>query len=414
MIHRLPTLLCLAIFSGAALAEPFAGDIDLPPHNYHSRPLTDRFTRLKDDLEGGRIALDRTSEKAFLQSLLKVFGIPASSQMLVFSTTSLQLRYITPANPRALYFNEDLYVGYIPGARLEIVSLDPEAGAVFYIFDMPRGTEPIRAERSDRCANCHVAADTGHVPGLVVKSVVPGPSGGSLVSYRQEQSGHGIPFSERFGGWYVTGRHSITEHWGNTIGRLSAGNVQRTSITPGQHFDFAKYLVPTSDILPQLLLEHQTGFVNRVVEAGYRARAALAAAPGQLAPAQVAEINDQARLVTRYLFFADEVPLPTGGVEGDAAYKKEFLSTRKPGAGGAALKDFDLRTRLFRHRCSYMIYSPVFTGLPAPMKQAIYRRMSEALSTTRPDPEYAYLPAVEKQFLRGILKSTLPDLPAGW
>jgi hypothetical protein len=411
MIPRLPLLLCLAT---SALAAPFAGDIELPPHNYSSRPLTDRFTKMKGDLEAGRIPLDRTSEKAFVQSLLRTLGIPASSQALVFSTTSLQLRYITPANPRALYFNEDLYVGYIPGARLEIVSLDPEAGAVFYIFDVPRGDQPITTERSSRCANCHVGADTGYVPGLVVKSVVPGPTGGSLVSYRQERSGHGIPFSERFGGWYVTGRHSIADHWGNTIGRMSEGKIQRNAITPGQYFDYSKYLVGTTDVLPQLLLEHQTGFVNRVVEAGYRARAALHADGGQLTPAHTAELTEQARLVTRYLLFADEVPLPAGGVEGDAVYKKDFLSTRKTAPGGASLKDFDLRTRLFRHRCSYMIYSPVFTGLPAVMKQAIYRRMGEALNTTRPDREYTYLSAVEKQLIRGILKATLPDLPAGW
>jgi hypothetical protein len=411
MIPRLSLLLCL---TASALAAPFAGDIELAPHLYSTRPLTDRFTRLKDDLEAGRIPLDRTSEKNFLASFLKAVGVPASSQSLVFSTTSLQLRYITPANPRALYFNEDLYIGYIPGARLEIVSLDPEAGAIFHIFDVPRGEQPIRVERSDRCANCHVGGDTGYVPGLLVKSVVPGPTGGSLVSYRQEQSGHGIPFSERFGGWYVTGRHSIADHWGNTIGRMADGKIQRNPIPPGQDFDFGKYLAPTSDMLPQLLLEHQTGFVNRVVEAGYRARTAMHASGGKLSPAHAAELTEQARAVTRYLLFADEVPLPAGGVEGDAAFKKDFLSTRKPAPGGGSLKDFDLRTRLFRHRCSYMIYSPVFTGLPAQMKQAIYRRLGEALSTTRPDREYLYLSAVEKQLIRGILKATLPDLPAGW
>ena len=31
--------------------------------------------------------------------------------MLVFSTTSLQLSLISPSNPRALYFGEDMYLG---------------------------------------------------------------------------------------------------------------------------------------------------------------------------------------------------------------------------------------------------------------------------------------------------------------
>jgi hypothetical protein len=195
---------------------------------------------------------------------------------------------------------------------------------------------------------------------------------------------------------------------------MSQGKIQRNGITPGQYFDFDKYLVSTSDVLPQLLLEHQNGFVNRVVEAGYRARAAVHADGGRLTPAHIAELAEQARLVTRYVLFADEVPLPTGGVEGDAAFKADFLSARKPAADGASLRDFDLHTRLFRQRCSYMIYSSVFTGLPPVMKQAIYRRLGEALSTTRPDREYAYMPATEKQAIRGILKSTLTDLPVGW
>src|ERR1041384_392816 len=178
MFYRLLPLVLGILTTGAALGQANYEAIDQPPHNYWKRPLKDRFTLLKDDLEAGRVPLDYSSEKAFLISVLRAFRIPASSQMLVFSTTSLQLRFISPSNPRALFFNEDVYLGYIPGARMEIVSLDPEVGGIFYIFDIPRAGEPIRVERSDRCMNCHAGDDTGHVPGLVIKSVVPGPTGG--------------------------------------------------------------------------------------------------------------------------------------------------------------------------------------------------------------------------------------------
>ena len=114
---------------------------------------------------------------------------------------------ISPSNPRALYFNEDIYVGYIPRGRIEIVSLDPELGGIFYIADIPTETRPFRAERSERCMNCHVSDDTRYVPGLVIRSVIPGPGGGSLTAYRRAESGHSIPFDQRFGGWHVTGRH---------------------------------------------------------------------------------------------------------------------------------------------------------------------------------------------------------------
>ena len=410
------SILCLAVALSAtrAFSETSYRDIDAPPHLYRTRTPTDRFTRMKDDIENGRIALDRTSEKAFLESLLAALHVPASSQMLVFSTTSLQLRLISPSNPRAIFFTDDLYVGYIPGGRIEVVSLDPELGAIFHIFDIPPASQPVRIERSERCMNCHASADTGFVPGLTQKSVVPGPGGGSLNAFRQEQTGHGVPFDQRLGGWYVTGRSGIADHWGNTIGRMSAGTLTRQKIEPGTLFDFARYPVATSDILPMLLLEHQAGFVNRVVEAGYRARTDLFLSSGKLDAAQMQELDAQARSLTRYILFADEVPLPAGGVEGSAAFKRDFLSVGVTKGGGPSLRDFDLRTRLFKHRCSYMIHSPLFHGLPPEMKQRIFRRIGEALNVEKPDAEYAYLPVEEKSVIRAILKATLRDLPRDW
>ena len=401
-------------FAGSVPAEPTYRDFDLPPHNYHQAVLKDRFTRLKSDLESRRLPLDHSSEKAFVISLLKVLDIPATSQMLVFSTTSLQLRFITPSNPRALYFNDDLHLGYIPGGKIEIVSMDPELGAIFYIFDIPRDSRPIVVERSERCVNCHTREDTGFVPGLVIKSVVPGPTGGSLKTFRREQTGHGIPFDERFGGWYVTGDRGLAKEWANVIGRYSGDSIAKNVIQPGQLFDFARYPVATSDILPQLVHEHQAGFVNRVVQAAYRTRTAYHLDKGKLSAAHFAELDEQARIVTRYLLFADEVSLPSGGVEGDFAFKADFLRSRHALADGVSLKDFDLRTRLFRNRCSYMIYSPEFQGLPAPMKQQIYLHLRAALSVEKPMKDYAYLPPAEKQAIRAILKGTLTDLSAAW
>jgi hypothetical protein len=203
----------LALSLRMPLAEsPAYRDIDAEPHLYHQRKPQDRFSKLMGSFESGRIELDRSSEKAFLVSLLKALDVPVSSQMLVFSTTSLQLSLISPSNPRAIYFNEEIYVGYVPGGRIEVLSLDPELGAIFYIFDIPRADRPLSFDRSNRCMNCHANEDTGHVPGLVIKSVLAGPGGGSLDAFRIAQTGHQIPFEERFGGWYVTGADTFTNH----------------------------------------------------------------------------------------------------------------------------------------------------------------------------------------------------------
>ena len=382
--------LCLACAFGAGASD--YTNFEGPPHNYFTSTPQDRFTRamakIADDPR-----LDRSTEKSFLISLLKILEVPVSSQTLVFSTTSLQLRFISPANPRAVYFNEDIYIGYIPGGRIEAVGIDPALGAIFYIFDIPKNkAEPIKLERSDRCMNCHAAEETGFIPGLVVKSVVPGPSGGTLDSFRQTLTGHTIPLQDRFGGWHVTGLANFTNHWGNLTGRFVDGVIQRTPNLPGQRFDFSKYPANTSDILAHLIHEHQVGFVNRAIEAGYRVRT------------KSSETAEQARKLVRYILFADEAKLPSGGIEGDPTYKKDFLVTRKTNRAGEALKDLDLATRLFKHRCSYMIYSPAFQGLPVPLKTRVSELLKQALSDG--DKEFAYIPAPEKKTIRRILDET--------
>lgn len=403
-------MLATALVSGASDYR----DFDQPPHDYWKRTPHDRFSRWMTDVQSGRVELDYSGEKAFVASVLKSLDIPASSQMLVFSTTSLQLSLISPRSPRAIFFNEDIYLGHVVGGKIEVVSVDPDLGGVFYIFDIPRNGQPPRPERATRCMNCHAREDTGYVPGLVVKSVIPGPTGGSLESFRQEQSGHGIPLNQRFGGWYLTGAGSLTNHLANFYGRSTPQGILRQSIQPGVTFNYDRYLMSSSDLLPQLLHEHQIGFVNRAVEATYRTRTALAEGGGKLSPTNSPQLDQQARGLARYLLFADEVPLPAGGVAGDAEFKRDFASVRRLGPGGASLKDFDLRTRLFQHRCSYMIYSLAFQGLPPEMKQRVFTRLAQALDPVRPDKEFAYLPAAEKQSIRGILRATLPELPKGW
>ncbi len=404
--------LCLWLFP-AALAELSYQDFELPPHDYFKRTPTDRFTQMKSALESGELKLDRSGEKEFLADFLKVFDIPISSQLLVFSTTSLQLSLINPSNPRALYFGEDIYVGYIPGGRIEIVSLDPELGAIFYIFEIPYGNTPVRVDRSTRCMNCHAGEDTGHVPGLVVKSVVPGLTGGSLVAYRINQSGHSIPIEHRLGGWYVTGLDGYTNHWGNLLGQFQEGTLVKIPNSPGERFRFSRYLTQTSDILPHLVHEHQVGFVNSVVGATYRTKTYQHTDAGKLTPEHEKELDEQAETIVRYLLFADESQLPPTGIIGDPTFKREFQNNRRS-VNGASLKDWDLKTRLFKYRCSFMIYSTVFNGLPKPMKLRIYHKLGIALSVNKPDQNYSFLGSEEKTKIRQILRGTLNDLPENW
>ncbi|MFP6899305.1 MAG: hypothetical protein VCA36_00085, partial [Opitutales bacterium] len=321
------------------------------------RSPTDRFTRIKDDLQSGRIHLDHSSEKAYLESLLQALGISRSSQLLVFSTTSLQSSRISSRNPRAVYFGEDLYLGWVPGGRIEVIGIDPSWGAITYIFDPPRTKIHSPIQRATSCMNCHASSEIGGAPGLLASSVIPGPGGGSLDAFRKERTGHGIPFSERFGGWHLTGRHGIKSHWGNLTGELSQTGLKKIPNEPGQRFRLQRYPVPTSDVLAHLLLEHQVGFVNRFISATYRARAVLAGAVPEIDQSAVDTFLDkEAAALTRYLLFADETKLPLNEVEGDSQLKSHFQGRGRRASNGLSLRDLELKTRLFRHRCSYMIH----------------------------------------------------------
>lgn len=381
-----------------------------PPHNYWQRTPRDAFSQFTARLKAGRVRLDHTNEKAFVQSLLKSLDISPASQILVFSTTSLQLSRISVRNPRALYFNDHTYIGYVPRGQIEVISMDPEMGAVFHIFNIPRTAEPPNIQRSKRCMNCHAGQDVGRVPVLLLKSVISGPNGGSLDAFRLEDTGHGVPFKERFGGWHVTGKHAIKDHWGNLHGELIAGDLRKIPAPPGRLFDWNRYPVSTSDILPHLVHEHQIGFVNRTVKAIYDTRHYLAAGKGKLSPEHAAEVAKSADSIARYILFADEVPLPVGGVGGDPSFKADFVKRGRKTAAGTSLREFDLRTRLFKLRCSYMIHTPSFQGLPPVLKAAVLNSMRKALDTTHQDPAYVYLPPAEKSAIANILKATLK----GW
>jgi hypothetical protein len=407
-IHTFAVTLILLLSPIITSAETTFPNFSEPPHNYWQQEPKDLFTKIKSDLGSGRLKFDTSSEKAFVTGILKALDIPVSSQLLVFSTTSLQLRLINYRNPRALYFNEEIYLGWVPNGKIEVISIDPDIGGVFHIFNIPRTPEPPTIERSTRCMNCHAGHDVGRVPVLLAKSVVPGPNGGTLDSFRIGKTGHGIPLSERFGGWYLTGTPNIPKHWGNRTGELSPAGLKTTPVEPGRHFDWNRYPRSTSNILPHLLHEHQVGFVNRVVPATYRARALIDAGKGVLSGEALKILDKDALELARYLLFADETPLPAGGIQGDPAYIRDFQRNRRPSSVGSALKDLDLRTRLFKHRCSYMIYSLAFQGMPKPLKERVLRRMGKALNPTQPDPAFAYLPTMEKSAIRRILWETLP------
>src|SRR6202034_2949590 len=68
----------------------------------------------------------------YLPSLLEALQGPIESQVAVFSKTSIQALRIEPSNPRVLYFNDSVVVGWVRGGFIELAAQDPALGIRFY------------------------------------------------------------------------------------------------------------------------------------------------------------------------------------------------------------------------------------------------------------------------------------------
>jgi hypothetical protein len=389
-------------------------DFRSPPHSYLTWKPQDRFAELQKKAQQGEVKLDTTNDKAFLISLLEALNIPISSQIMVFSASSLQSEIINPRNPRALYFNEDTYLGWVPGGMVEIIAADPEMGPMFYVFDRLRPGGPVpNVTRSTKCMNCHAGNATKRVPGLIAESLLVSRAGSSLETFRRDVQGHQIPLEDRFGGWHLTGQHNLTQNHANVMGIPNNGKNQVVPVEPGQYSDLSLHLLPTSDILPNLMNEHQMGFENRLVYAIYTVRQLKSESHGLLGAAAKAEIEERAQEIARYILFADEAKFPAKGIIGDPAYVKDFLRDRKQSKTGLSLKDLDLKTHIFKYRCSYMLYTDTWKHAPKELKERVYYHMALYLRET-PDAQHAHLAPAERMAIRGILKETMTDLPGWW
>ncbi len=419
----------LALSVLAASGQGFYNDYELEPHRYFEAELKDPMSLLIKRLEAGEITLDEPNGKPLVKRLLEELNIPEESQVLVFTKTSLQRRVVTPKNPRAIYFNEDVYLGWMPNGRIEITSMDPELGGIFY-FQRPLD-EPDRPlfHREDSCLGCHAGSATDFMPGLLAQSVFPNENGRNLRSIRSfERISHEVPFENRWGGWYVTGKFGAMRHMGNQIAKGSGRNatIDREAgvkvKTLDHLFDPKLHLREGSDLLALMLMDHQISMHHWLMEGHYRVRQGFHDLKLEnptwsdlkdLADDEWADLDASVDTLVRYLLFADEASLGEEPVRGSEAFENVFLANRQTDAQGRSLKDLRLKGHLFQHRCSYMIYSVSFNSLPTPLKREIYRRLHRVLQDG-PIEGFEYFEPGEKQAIREILLATKPDLAECW
>jgi hypothetical protein len=391
---RLAALLILtSVVLLGDLAGVFSGALDHPAIEYSKRPAHDPVAALNRKLDEGK-TLDFEPVHGYLRAVLAALRIPVESQIAVFAKSSFQQHLINPANARAIYFNDSVAVGWVRGGPLlEIASEDPEQGTIFYTLNQWKSASP-RLKRRDDCLICHESYDTMGVPGMLLRSVYPAPNGFVMRELGSYNVDHRVAFAHRWGGFFVTGKTDALSHLGNAA--FKSDNEVESVET-----NLKGYLSPSSDIVALMVFDHQMHLTNLLTRIGWETRFARyekTMTPEKLA-GMAAEIVD-------YMLFVDEARI-SSPVEGTSGFAEKFAAQGPFDSKGRSLRQFDLRRRMMRYPCSYMLYSAAFDGLPAEAKDAIYRRMWRVLS----GEERSLLSIEDRQSIVEILRETKKDLP---
>jgi hypothetical protein len=348
--------------------------------------------RLQAQLDRGDVRLAYDPAHGYLPAILRALAIPPESQVLPFTRSSFQFDLISPRHPRAVYFSDDVSVASVQDGRvLEVIVNNDKGGVAFYTFPAARQEQPRFQLEGNACIACHGMVG-GRAVGWMVANITATKDGMPQFSNPARPfdfTDHTTPFELRWGGWYVTGRTGSMRHRGNVTARddrpydLPVTEGLNLASLSGK-FDMTPLLQPGSDVVALMVLEHQTGFINRA--------AAL----------NVLLSDENVEALVSYMTFADEVPLPDP-VSGGSGFAAEFAATGPRDGQGRSLRTFDLKTRLFRYPLSYMITSAAFDGLRPAAKAAVWRRLGTALRATAAGRE-----------AMAIAAATKADTPQDW
>ena len=386
--------------------------IDHPAIQYDRAPLDDPIARLDKQLASGKVKLDfRSGRLGYLPSVLQNLGINSDSQ-LVSSKTSFQAAKISPREPRALFFSDDVMVGSVPdGDVLEFTAVDPRQGVVFYTLDMHQSKQP-RFDRRDACLQCHQGPATLGIPGIMVGSVYPDSMGMPASRMGNPVTDHRTAFEDRWGGWYVSGTHGEMHHRGNAVARdrerpslLETRGTQNVTSLAGK-FDNTGYMSPVSDIVALMTFEHQTRMTNLMIRAGWDARIESGKAASD-------KIDSDVEALVTYMLFADEARLHDP-IQGVSTFTKTFPERGQRDRQGRSLRDFDLEKRMFRYPLSYMLYSAAFDGMPGIVRDRVYQRLYDILIGKDQSEKFARLTTDDRRAVLEIVRETKTNLPPYW
>lgn len=424
MMHRF--LILTAVMLVQTLLPARGADVyEQPPISYSDSSPVNRVSQLQAAIERKELTLQYDPRFGYLPDLLNRLEIGPSTQLLVFSKTSMQRDRISPRTPRALYFNDDSYVGYCHGGDvLEIATADPALGAVFYTLEQEQNDHPVITRQTHKCLQCHGATQTDDIPGFLVRSLFVGSSGLPILSEGSHRVDHTTPIKDRWGGWYVSGKLGSQSHLGNFVVR-DRDAPKPWANPPGQdasdlseRIAVRNYLTPQSDVVALMVFEHQTLVHNLIVKASFTARQALHYEAGlnealgnpsdERLESTTRRIANAGENLLQGIFLSDEAAI-VEPIKGEPEFVETFVSHGPHDRQGRSLRELDLGRRLFKYPCSFLIYSEAFDALPEEMARYLRKRIPEILEG-RGGEHFGHLSRVDRQAISEILRDTKPKL----
>lgn len=419
--------LTAVLFTGVVAGQR-QDDYEHEAIQYLKSPSNDPVAQLQKAMEQGKVRLAFNPKNGYLGAILAQLKVPPSSQILVFSKTSFQRDRISPRTPRALYFNDSVYVGYVQdGQVLEFTAVDPQLGAVFYVLDQTKTAKPKFVRQTYECLQCHNSSMTAGVPGHIMRSVYARQDGQPEFRAGSFLTTDSSPFTERWGGWYVTGKHGKMRHMGNAFARTAGDEItldkdKYPNITDlKRFFDTRPYLTGHSDIVALMVIEHQAHVQNLITKANYHTRMGLhyermlnkelGRPEDYRSDSTRSRIKSVCEPLVQAMLFADEAPL-TDRITGTSGFGKQFTLRGPKDRLGRSLRELDLKSRLMRYPCSYLIYAPEFDALPGEAKAYVYRRLREILTSEDTEEQFAHLSDADRKAVLEILLDTKPDFAA--
>ena len=155
-----------------------------------------------------------------------------------------------------------------------------------------------------------------------------------------------------------------------------------------------------------MVMEHQAYVHNMIARANVLTRTAmydgremnkaLGRPEDYRSESTTSRLKNAVEPLVKAMLFSEEAALTDAVKGGTRSSSSSSPRTARGTTKGRSLRDFDLKTRMFKYPCSYLIYSAAVRRPAGRGEGAVLRRLFEVLSGRDQSKEFAHLSADDR------------------